>query len=198
QAGFSEQILGELAAQGIAQQKAGVRRVSNAKCRNGLVVQTATLQILARMRALRTPQICAKKLASAVVDIEQLAANLRIAGLSGTGVRQPRQRHATLLRNQADGLGEGDVFNFLNEGKYIAGRAATKAVKELTRGMHGKRCRLLAMKRTQPGIVLRPGLLKLDVIADDANDVGLLLQSLGEFKGRRHEEIRRRTGPEGF
>ena len=40
------------------------------------------------------------------------------------------------------------------------------------------------MKGTKPRIVLRPGLLQLDVVADDADDVRLLLQRFFEvFRG---------------
>ena len=37
------------------------------------------------------------------------------------------------------------------------------------------------MKRTQPGKILRPGFLQLDVVADDADDIGLLLYRVFEI-----------------
>jgi len=65
-------------------------------------------------------------------------------------------------------------------------------VKELPRGMHRERRRLLAMKRTQPRKILRPRLLQLDVIADHANDVRLLLERVSEIaRVSHHEELSR-------
>ena len=65
--------------------------------------------------------------------------------------------------------------------KTSPGHAAAEAVIELARGVHGKRRRLLAVKGTQPGVVLRPGLFQLDVVADDADDVRLLLDRVREI-----------------
>ena len=92
-----------------------------------------------------------------------------------------------LLRDQAHGFGEGDVFDFLDEAEDVAGHAAAEAVIKLARGMDGKRRRLFAVKRAKPGEVLRPGLLQLDVVADDADDVRLLLDRVREVAGVRHE-----------
>jgi len=40
------------------------------------------------------------------------------------------------------------------------------------------------MKRTESGEILRPRLLELDIIADDADDICLLLKRLFEIIGR--------------
>jgi hypothetical protein len=42
------------------------------------------------------------------------------------------------------------------------------------------------MKRTKPGIVLCPSLLELDIVADNADDVRLLLNGFLEVAGISH------------
>ena len=42
------------------------------------------------------------------------------------------------------------------------------------------------MKRTKPGVVLRPSLLQLDVVAHNANDVRLLFNGFLEVAGVGH------------
>src|ERR1035438_577380 len=85
------------------------------------------------------------------------------------------------------GVGECDVFDLLNEGKDVSRLAAAKAVKELARGMDGKRRRLLGMKGTEAGEILGSRFLQLDVVADDTDDVRLLLERLFEVVGGQHE-----------
>src|SRR5207302_7424772 len=88
--------------------------------------------------------------------------------------------HAQLLRHQPHRFRKSDVLDFLNEGEYVAGHAAAEAVKELPGGVHGERRRLLIVEGTKAREVLRARLLELDVIADNANDVGLLLERVFE------------------
>lgn len=57
---------------------------------------------------------------------------------------------------------------------------------KLPRGMNRERRRLFVMERTEPGIVLCPSFFQLDVIADDANDVRLLLNGFLEITGFGH------------
>jgi hypothetical protein len=45
------------------------------------------------------------------------------------------------------------------------------------------------MKRTQPGEVLRAGLLKLNVITDNADNIGLLFQILREIERGGHSTM---------
>jgi hypothetical protein len=59
-------------------------------------------------------------------------------------------------------------------------------MKKLPRGVYGKRRRLLAMKRAQAGKVLRPGFFQLNVVADDADDIRLLLDRVREIAGIGH------------
>src|SRR5580765_1677962 len=56
--------------------------------------------------------------------------------------------------------------------------------------MHGERRRLLVMKGTEPGKILGARLLEFDVVTDDANDVGLLLEGVFEV-GSGHGSVGR-------
>jgi hypothetical protein len=74
----------------------------------------------------------------------------------------------------------------LDEAENVSGGAAAKAMEELPRGMNRKRGRLLVMKRAQTRVILRARLLQLDVVADDTDDVSLLLDGIGEVTGVGH------------
>ena len=56
-------------------------------------------------------------------------------------------------------------------------------MKKLARGMNRERWRLLGVERTQTGEILRSSLLQFDVVADDADDIRLLLEGLFEVGG---------------
>ncbi len=86
----------------------------------------------------------------------------------------------------AHGFGEGDVLDLLHEAEDIARNSAAEAVKELVGGVDRERRRLFLVKRAQPLVILRAGLAQLHVLADDADDVGLLLEGRREVAGVRH------------
>ena len=44
--------------------------------------------------------------------------------------------HAQLLRDQAHGLGEGDVLDLLDKREHVTRNPAAETVKELPRGVH--------------------------------------------------------------
>ena len=54
------------------------------------------------------------------------------------------------------------------------------------------------MKGTKARVVLRSGFFQLDVLADDANDISLLLDGIGEVAGVGHgaRVVRRNCEPE--
>jgi hypothetical protein len=93
-----------------------------------------------------------------------------------------RQRDPALLRDDLHRFGEADLVDLLHELEDISRNPAAKAVIELARHVDGKRRRLLAMKRAQPLVVLRAAFLQRDVLADDADDVRLLLHALGKIR----------------
>ena len=94
--------------------------------------------------------------------------------------------NAELLGDGADRFREGYVFDLLDEGEDVSRDSAAEAVEELAAGVDGKRGRLLAVEGTESRVVLRPGFAQLDVLADDADDVGLLLDGVCEVSGVSH------------
>ena len=120
------------------------------------------------------------------MQIEQESAGAGLASLLRRAELGLGRGDAELLRDGADGLGKGDVLDLLDEGEDVAGDSAAEAVEVLAAGVDGKRRRLFAMEGTEPGVVLRAGFAQLDVFADDADDVGLLLDGVGEVSGISH------------
>src|SRR5208337_559503 len=162
---------------------AGVRSVADAKARDRLVIEPAPLEVFAGIGPLGPPQTFLEKRGSAHMHVDEHHANVSVAGLLRTGKRDLGHGHAQLLSNQPKGFREGDVLDLLDKGEDISRLSAAKAVIKLPCGMHRKRRRLLGMKRTKPRKVLRPSLLQLDVVANDANDIRLLLEGLFEVVG---------------
>jgi hypothetical protein len=120
------------------------------------------------------------------MDIKQHGAQPCFLGLRRTRIADLGQGNAELLCDCPHGFGEGDVLDLLHKTENISGHTTAKAVIKLPRGVDRKRRRLFVMKRTEPGIVLRPSLLQLDVVADYANDVRLLLYGFLEVAGFGH------------
>ena len=120
------------------------------------------------------------------MDIQQHGSQPGFLSLSRTRVADLGQRNPQLLRHHPHGFRKSNVLDFLNKTENVARNAAAKAVIKLPRGVHRKRRRLLVMKGTKPGVVLRPSLLQLDVVADNANDVRLLLDGFLEVAGVGH------------
>ena len=120
------------------------------------------------------------------MEIEQHSAQLGFLSFPGTAVAKLRERDPELLRHGSHSFYECDVFDLLDKRKHISLHATTETIKKLPRGMDGKRGRLLVVKRAKPRIVLRSRLLQLDVVADDADDVRLLLNDFFEVAGVGH------------
>src|SRR5882724_11760727 len=170
-----------LSLQPITQQKPGIRRKPDAKAPDRLLIQPPPSQILPRPRPLRPAQAFLKESTGALVDIKQHRSQLGFFRLGRAAKAGFRERYVQLLRDRSHRLRKGNVLYFLHEAEHIARRPAPETVKELPRGMHRERRRLLAMKRTQPRKILRPRLLQLDVIAHHADDIRLLLERVREI-----------------
>jgi hypothetical protein len=99
------------------------------------------------------------------VDIEQLAPEAGFFGFAFSGVADFGQRDAELLRDETNGFGEGDVFDFLDEAEDVAGDAASEAVIELAGGVDGEGSGFFAVKGAEAGEVLGAGFFQLDVVA---------------------------------
>ncbi len=122
------------------------------------------------------------------MNLQQYSSQLGFFGFRRTAVANFGQGNAQLLRDRSHCFRESNVLDLLDKRKHVARNSAAKAVKELPRGMDGKRRRLLPMKRTKPGKVLRPRLAQLDVLAHNADDVRLLLDRICEIARVGHEE----------
>jgi len=186
EAAVAEDFFAEIVFEAIAEEEAAVGGVADSEPGDHLFVQAASGQVFAGARAFGTAKALLEESDSSLMDVEKLAAEPGFFGLTGSGVAGFRQRNAKLLRNQPDGFGESDVFDLLDEAEDVARDATTEAVIELARGVNGKRCSFLAVEGAEPGVVLRSGLLQLDVVADDADDVGLLFDRVREIAWVRH------------
>src|SRR5207248_8226817 len=86
---------------------------------------------------------------------------------------------------------KADVFQFLDEGEDVARLVAAEAIVVLMGGVDGKGAGLFLVKGAEASVVLRAGFAELEVVADDADDVSLLLDELSEVirHGRRFEVL---------
>src|SRR5438552_10154206 len=138
------------------------------------------------MCSFRPLEILLKKGAGTLMNVQQHASQLSFLCFRRTAVTRLGQRDAEFLRDRPHRLGESNVLDLLHETEDVSRQPTSEAVIELPRGMHGKRWRLLTVKGTKPGIILRPSLLQLDVVAHNADDVRLLLDRVREIPGVGH------------
>ena len=117
------------------------------------------------------------------MDVDELAAQAGFAGFFGGAELALGQRDAALGGDDADGFGEADVLHLHDEGEDVALFVAAEAVEVAVGGVDGEAAGLFFVEGAEAGVVLRAGLAELDVVADDADDVGLLLDELGEVIG---------------
>ena len=156
---------------------------------DGFVIETTVFEILARMRSFRAFQaFLEKRAARSWISSSPVRtfASFASAGLEkvtfGMG-------DAEFLRDEADSFGKSDVLDFLDETEDVTRGATSEAVIELPDGVYGERRRLLAMERTEAGEILRAGFLEFDIVSDDADDVRLLLDGVGEIAGVGHGSL---------
>ena len=138
------------------------------------------------------------------MDFEQDSAQPGFFCLDRAAVIDFGQRDAQLLGDGPYGLGKRDVFNLLNEAEDITGRSTTEAVIELARGVNRERRSLLVVEGAKAGIILRAGLFQPNVVADDADNVRLLLERVREVAWVSHDwrgwpkELCGRESPKGI
>ncbi len=171
--------------QAVAQEKAAFGGEADAECLDGLLVEAALLQqVFARAGAFGRVQLLGEEFGGAVVHLEQGAAQAGFFGLVRTAELLFGEGHAELLGDDADGLGEGDVLDLLDEGEDVAGLAAAETVEELPRLVDGEGGGLLLVEGAESGPVLRARLFETHIVADDADDVRLFFERGCEVAGR--------------
>src|SRR5579863_9681954 len=104
------------------------------------------------------------------MNSEQNGAQLSFFGFRRSAECGLGQWDIQFLRDRPHRFGKGDVLDFLDESKNVPGNAAAEAMKKLARGVDRERGSFLAMKRAEPGEILRACLFQLDVVADHPND----------------------------
>ena len=119
------------------------------------------------------------------MDVDELAAEAGVAGFFRGVELAFGEGDAALGGDGADGLGEADVLHLHDEGEDVAFLVAAEAVEVAVGGVDGEAAGLFFVEGTEAGVVLGAGFAQLDVVADDADDVGLLLDELGEVVGQR-------------
>ena len=92
---------------------------------------------------------------------------------------RPWNSDAALFRDDANRFRKCALFHLHHEFENVAAHTATKTVINLLRRVHGKRRRLLRVKRAQPRKI-RAALLQTHVFADNPHNVGLLFDSVRE------------------
>ncbi len=186
EAAFAERILVGHGFEFVAKEEAGLGGEADAEARNGLVVEAAAAKILTGGGGFGTAELLLKPLAGGLVKIEQKAAGAGLARFLRRVELGLGRGDAELLGDGANGLRKGDVLDFLDEGEDVSGDSAAEAVEELAAGVDGKRRRFFAVEGTKTGVVLGPGFAQLYIFADDADDVGLLLDGVSEVSGVSH------------
>ncbi len=160
-----------------------VGRVADAEFCDGLGGDAAAGEVLAGAGGFGGFELRLEVLRGGLVDVDELAAQAGFAGLFGRGELALGQRDAGLGGDGADGFGEADVFDLHDEGEDVALLVAAEAVEVAVGGVDGEGAGLFLVEGAEAGVVLGAGFAQLHVVADDLDDVGLLLDELGEVVG---------------
>ena len=103
------------------------------------------------------------------MQFEELGALAGLGGLLRGRELALGQRDASLLRDGADGLGEGEAVHLHDEGEDVALLVAAEAVVVAVGGVDGEGAGPLLVEGAEAGVVLGAGLAQLEVVADDAD-----------------------------
>ncbi len=144
--------------------------------------EAATGEVFARHGPLGRAQLLLKPCGRGLVQLQELCSHPRLGSLFRRGELALGQRNAALLRHNPHRLGEADVLDLGHKAEHVARSLAAEAVVELAHRMNGERRRLFLVEGAEAGVVLRPRLAQADVALDHLDDVGLLLDGLGEVE----------------
>src|SRR6266571_2485974 len=160
------------------QRVAAARRVSDAETCDGILVQSAILEVRPRRLPFQCPlKLFHKKRLRFAMHLHQNGALLTLFSLLRRTILLSRNRNPAFFRDDADGIRERTFFHLHDELENVPALTTAEAVINLAHRMHVERWRLLRMERTQPAEIL-PGLLELDVFPHHADNVRLLLHLL--------------------
>src|SRR5262249_53790863 len=178
EAGLDERPLLILRPEMPKQQVPAARCITDSEPRNRVAVEPAVFEIGAG----RFPLQAAFKLFDEVrlrfaVDFHQHRTLLVLASFLRRTLPRAGQRDATFFGDDPHRFGKGALLHFHNKFENIATLSAAKAVINLFRRMNVERRSFLGMKRAKAAKVL-PRLFQLEVFADYADDIRLLLHLL--------------------
>ncbi len=114
------------------------------------------------------------------MEIKEFCAHPRTRSLFRRRKLPLWQGNADLLRHNADRLREAHILDFANEAEDVPGGLAAEAMIELAHRVNGEGRRLFLVEWAKTRVVLRTGFAQADVAFDHLDDVGLLLDGLGE------------------
>jgi len=170
-----------------------VGRIADAEFGDGVGVDAAAGEIFAGAGGFGGLQASFEVLRCYLVDVDELATEAGFACLFGRAEFALGQRDAALGGDDADGLGEADVLHLHDEGEDVTFLVAAEAVEVVVDCVDGEGACFFFMEGAEAGVVLRAGFAQLDVVADDADDVGLLLDGLCEVVGHACDAAVRST-----
>jgi hypothetical protein len=166
--------------------EARIRGVTDAESVDDILGQAASGKVFASSGTFGTAEALLEKCNRTLVDFDQHRTQLGFLCFSGTAVAKFGKRNPELLGHRSHSFREGDIFDLLDEAKDVSRNATSKTVKELAGSVDGKRRRFFVVEGAKPREILRPGLLELDVVANDADDIRLLLNDFFEIFNAGH------------
>ena len=191
EAAGAEDLVGEVLGELLAHVVEVVGGVADAELCDGFGGDAAAGEVFAGAGGFGSFQCGFEVLRGGFVNVDELAAKAGFAGLFGGVELALGKRDSALDGDGANGLGKADVFHLHDEGEDVALFVAAEAIEVAVGGVDGEGAGLFFVKGAEAGVVLGAGFAQLDVVADDADDVGLLLDELGEVVGHGVGEDRR-------
>jgi hypothetical protein len=183
EAAGAEDFVGEVFGQLLAHVVEVVGGVADAKFSDGVRGDAAACEVLARAGSFRGFEGGFEVLCCGFVDVEELATEAGFVSFLGGAELPLGEGDAALGGDDADGLGEADVLHLHDEGEDVALFVAAETVEVAVGRVDGEGAGLFFVEGAEAGVVLGSGFAELEVVADDPDDVGLLLDELGEVIG---------------
>ena len=180
QAGFDEKLVGIFCFQDAKERVAAAGSIADAELLDDFFGDAAIFEIGAGDFAFGSVfEVLGEKCSARRDGFRRERALLIFAAFFGRAIARCRNGDAAFFGDNADGFGKRALFHFHDKFEDVAADVAAEAVVDLAQGMNVKRRRFLGVERAESAKIL-PRLLQLDVFADHANDVRLLLNTIRE------------------